>query len=104
MGGAADMRRTADLLDKVRENIIDAYLRHSSAGRDQVGAWMSAETWFTGQEAVDAGLADSVTSPVKVTACADLSRFGYRRPPLPPAPSPEQIAAHARRLQVAARL
>jgi len=84
VGRADDMRRTADLLDKVREQILDAYERKSDAGREQLGAWMAAETWFTGQEAVDAGLADSVTEPLRMAACADpaiLAKLGYKNVP-----------------------
>lgn len=84
MGRADDMRRMADLLDKVREQILNAYERKSKAGREQLGAWMAAETWFTGQEAVDAGLADSVTEPLRMAACADpevLTKLGYKNIP-----------------------
>jgi ATP-dependent Clp protease, protease subunit len=84
IGGAGEMRRTADLLDKVRGQILDAYGRKSKAGRDQLGAWMDAETWFTGPEAVEAGLADAVTEPMRVAACASpevLARLGYKKVP-----------------------
>ena len=90
-GKADDMRRTADLLDKVREQILDAYSCKSKAGRQRLAEWMSAETWFTGAEAVDAGLADSVTQPVQIAALADtaklMGRYHYQHAPRIEAPS-----------------
>jgi ATP-dependent Clp protease protease subunit len=69
-GGAAEMRHTADLLDKVKGQILDTYLRRAKLSRDELSAAMEAETWYTGQEAVDAGLADSIAEQVSVAAFA----------------------------------
>lgn len=101
MGGAADMRHTADLLDKVKGQILDAYMRKSSAGREQLSAWMDAETWFTGQEAVDAGLADEVGGAVDVANFAGLTdrlaRLGAKRTPkLPEADAASALAEQDR--------
>lgn len=59
-GNADELRTTADLLDKIDGSLIEDYVRVSGASAEQVKAWMDAETWFTAQEAVDAGLADRV--------------------------------------------
>lgn len=62
IGDARDMRSLADLLDKTSDNIASVYATRS--GRP-VAEWreiMLAETWYTDQEAVDAGLADEVLS------------------------------------------
>lgn len=61
-GPAAEMRKAADVLDKTSGNIASIY--QAKAGGD-VADWRAAmleETWYTGQEAVDAGLADAVTT------------------------------------------
>jgi ATP-dependent protease ClpP protease subunit len=88
LGGAEDMRRLADLLDKVKGQALDAYERHSKAGRQQLADWMAAETWFTGEEAVEAGLAHEATAPVALAALAGhgalMARLGYK-PPVTPA-------------------
>ena len=110
LGTADDMRRTADLLDKVRDQILDSYLRKSSLTREELGAMMDAETWMTGQEAVDAGFADEVSGPVTVAACAIPDGFQFKNLPKdkldamkPTGPTPEQKAAHAaRRARLAA--
>lgn len=67
-GGADDLRRTADLLDSVNATIRDTYVARSGATAEKVKAWMDAETWFTGPEAVAAGLADKVVADMKVAA------------------------------------
>lgn len=81
MGGAKDMRETADLLDKVRGQLIDTYARRTKGNPKAIGEQMDAETWFTGQEAVDAGYADSLTQQdLKVAAWADLGKR-FRKAP-----------------------
>jgi ATP-dependent protease ClpP protease subunit len=61
MGSPADMREYADLLDAVSNDIAGIY-----AGRagGKPAAWrtaMSATTWYSAQQAVDAKLVDRVT-------------------------------------------
>lgn len=70
VGDAMEMRRTAELLDRVREGIVTTYHDRTGSDRDRLLAWMEAETWFSADEAVSAGLADSVTEELKVAACA----------------------------------
>lgn len=64
-GNAATLRATADLLDKVSDNIADMYAER--AGED-AEYWRGKMTengedgvWYTGQEALDAGLVDEIT-------------------------------------------
>lgn len=49
-GDAEELRKYADILEKMQAQAIDAYSRHTSADRAQIAAWMNAETWFTGAE------------------------------------------------------
>ena len=61
MGGEAeDFRQMADLLDSLNDSIAEVYAARSGQSKVTVRAWMDAETWFTGQEAIDAGLADEL--------------------------------------------
>lgn len=110
MGDSEEMRRTAELLDKVREQILDAYKRKSSMSRKKLSEAMDAETWYTGAEAVAAGLADEATKPVSIAAFADLltvaAKLGAKHPPKLEK-TPEQIRAIAeteKRRQIAASL
>lgn len=79
IGNAVDMRQLADLLDQQSDNIAGIYADRSGK---PVADWrdaMRAESWYVGQEAVDAGLADTVQGgpePEPVKATWDLSIFG----------------------------
>lgn len=104
MGTADEMRHQAGLLEKIRDQIIDAYERHSRAGRDQLAAWMAEETWFTGQEAVEAGLAHETTAPIHAAALAQyapaMAKLQYRRTPK----LPDLWQETRERQEIAARL
>lgn len=61
IGSPADMREYADLLDAVSNDIAGIYADRAGG---KPAAWrsaMSATTWYSASEAVDAGLADRVT-------------------------------------------
>lgn len=73
-GDAAAMRKEADILDKLEKGIIDIYAARTGADRADLESWVGAETWFTGQEAVDAGFADSMT-PAKKKKAASSALF-----------------------------
>jgi hypothetical protein len=52
----------------VNGTIRETYAARAKASVAQVKDWMDAETWFTGPEAVAAGLADRVVADMKVAA------------------------------------
>ena len=74
VGDAEAMRKTADLLDKAAGTLIDTYSAKMGIDADEVTEVMTAETWYTGNEAFDAGMATAVQSdnfqaePFKVAA------------------------------------
>ncbi len=72
VGNAGDMREYADLLDQLSDNLATIYAARGGTAEQWRGA-MRAETWYTAQGAVDAGLADELA----------------QRPA-----SPEDVAAH----------
>ena len=71
MSDAAGMREQADLLDKIQTGIVNAYVAKSGQTPEQVQAWMDAETWFTAQEAKDAGFVDEITDAHQMAASAN---------------------------------
>jgi ATP-dependent protease ClpP protease subunit len=60
IGNAADMHAMGDLLDKVSDNIADIYMQQAGGTVEQWRTVMQAETWYTGAEALAAGLCDEV--------------------------------------------
>lgn len=90
IGNAADMIETAGLLDKISETIASLYAEKAGG---TITSWrdaMRAETWYTADEAVAAGLADEavqpVTDPKAATNQWDLSIFNYAGRDHAPAP------------------
>jgi ATP-dependent Clp endopeptidase proteolytic subunit ClpP len=76
IGNAADMRETADLLDKASDNLAGIYATHTGRPADDWRAAMQAETWYTAQEAVEAGLADRLAErPASDDALAVAAEF-----------------------------
>lgn len=67
-GDAAQMRKTADLLDKTRDGIVAAYRNKCGLTDDEIVAMMDAETWMTASEAKERGFADQIEAPVKLQA------------------------------------
>jgi ATP-dependent protease ClpP protease subunit len=75
MGDADDMRDMADALEKIGSGLLSTYMAKSGKDEKTVKKWMANDTWFTAQEALEAGLADEVTGAVKLAALGDLSRY-----------------------------
>lgn len=90
-GKADDLRSVADQIDRLNTNMATLYADSTGGDVDEWLAIMDAETWYTGDEAVKAGLYDRVDTPPaaaknKGAAAAaasadgrefDLSRFKY---------------------------
>lgn len=60
MGTADDMRAEADILDGLQETIQQIYVDRTGGDAKAIAKQVEAETWFKGQEAVDAGFADKL--------------------------------------------
>jgi ATP-dependent Clp protease protease subunit len=81
-GGADDMRREADVLDKVRENLARQYAGRKACklSLSEIEAAMAAETWYTAEEAKAAGLVDEVRGE-GAKAMAIPKRLGFKNAP-----------------------
>jgi ATP-dependent protease ClpP protease subunit len=60
MGGAEQLRKDADLLDKMEANIRTSYGR-SNLSAEELDAAMDAETYFTAEEALEKGFIDVIS-------------------------------------------
>lgn len=59
-GNSRDMREMAELLDKLAEDIAGFYAHRAGGTRAEWRERMTAETWYSAEEAIDAGLADDL--------------------------------------------
>lgn len=84
-GSAADLRSTADMMDKARDGILAAYRSKSGQSDEDIVAMMDAETWLTALEAQALGFCDVIEDPVRLSASTTaielLARF--KNPPEP---------------------
>jgi ATP-dependent protease ClpP protease subunit len=97
VGNAAAMREMADLLDRQSDNIASVYAEKAGGTVAEWRTRMTAETWYTADEAVAAGLADEVSSSTQTSPddnspknSWDLSVFAYAgrsEAPAPPVPA-----------------
>lgn len=94
IGNAMDMRTMADLLDKTSDNIAAIYAERAGGDAADWRTVMKAETWYSAEEAVAAGLADQVKASSKASDGEspedswDLSIYSYSGRNEAPAPTP----------------
>lgn len=90
-GNAADMAKMSETLDDVANNLAAVYARAAGGTPESWRESMKAETWYTADQAVAAGLADRTgAGAAALPAGLDLDQFA--------AAMPTQIAAQLRTL------
>ncbi|HWU46150.1 MAG TPA: head maturation protease, ClpP-related [Humibacter sp.] len=98
-GDAEDLRAEADNLDRVSMNLASMYAAKAGGTPEDWRSIMQAETWYSADEAVIAGLADRVdrnTDPQQEDDPFDLSAFAYQGRASAPKPPLKRIAAMRR--------
>jgi ATP-dependent protease ClpP protease subunit len=75
LGDAEDMRKYADLLDKVESNLVGAYQQKTGLPEAELHTLLAAETWLTGREAVEKGFANTLTEPLQMAASLTSKRL-----------------------------
>lgn len=78
MGTADTMRHTAEELDKIRDQLANAYQRKTGMDLEEIKRLMKQETLYNAQEALAAGFVDNIADAVPMTACFDLTQYGYK--------------------------
>lgn len=75
MGDADELLKTAELLEKIEDTILQTYVDRSKADADLLKDMMKSETWLTADEAIEHGLADQISDSEAVYGNYNLSRF-----------------------------
>jgi hypothetical protein len=75
MGEAKEIRKTANLLEKISNEIADIYIKKTNLPYDKVKEMMDEETWLNANEAFELGFIDSISDAIKVAAKYDVSKF-----------------------------
>lgn len=93
-GNSEDLLSTAALLEKIDGSLAADYAKKTGKSNAQIEDWMSAETWFTAEEAVAEGFAGRISEDPEETVdnAWDLSVFAHA-PKLKAAPAKKPDAA-----------
>jgi hypothetical protein len=68
MGDADDLRKEADVLDKLKSTLVNAYKRKTGMDADEISDMMNEETWLGAEEAVALGFADYIEDGMEAAA------------------------------------
>lgn len=98
-GNEQALRETADILSQLSDGVAGMYAEKAGGTTGEWRDVMRVETWYSAQEAVDAGLADRVdiapAADDKVTNAFDLSVFTHAgRSDAPPPTYPGRARVH----------
>ena len=63
LGDAEGLREQADVLDMIRDVLVDIYMRRFAGSEDELRAMLDEETWLTPARAAQLGLCDEVEFP-----------------------------------------
>jgi len=68
MGDADELRKEADILDKLKNTLVNAYVRKTGMEAEQIAQMMDDETWLNATEAVAFGFADAIEDGIEAAA------------------------------------
>lgn len=68
VGNAADLRKTAALLDSATSNLAKIYADRTKLSQTDIADMMAQETWLSASDAVDKGFATAITENLRMAA------------------------------------
>ena len=79
LGDSEEMRKAIQLLEEVKESIINAYQIKTGLSRERLSNMMDAETWINAQKALELGFCDEVLfQPERVEKAENSFTFSRR--------------------------
>ena len=75
-GNQADMEKAIEMLDEVKESIMNAYEIKTSLSRAKLSHLMDSETWMNANKAIELGFADDILKDSKKDA-ADILAYAF---------------------------
>lgn len=75
IGNSREMRKSADVLDSIRDSLVAAYIEKTGKSEASIVAMLSDETWMGADEAIQNGFADEQSVEPTIEASFDLSWF-----------------------------
>lgn len=74
-GESKDLRDGAELLDRIKESIIDIYMTKSKLTREEISDLMDKTTWMNPEEALENGFIDKVEDFSNLSNLTNISNF-----------------------------
>jgi len=74
-GEAKDLRKTAEIMDKMKANMANTYAGRTGIDVDTIVSLMDDETWMNAEEALDFGFIDEVSGEIELAANFDPTKF-----------------------------
>jgi len=74
-GDCEDMQKAIEMLNEVKESIINAYEIRTNLSRAKLSHLMSSETWMNAKKAIELGFADEILTDEKTVA--DVPAFAF---------------------------
>ena len=79
-GDAIELRKTAAILDIMKETIINAYVTKSHLSREEISALMDTTTYFSVDQAIEKGFAtEKIIFDIKNSEFSNLENFKIRQ-------------------------
>jgi ATP-dependent Clp protease, protease subunit len=78
-GNMHDLRKTADILDTVKESIVNAYATKTGRSRNKISQMMDDESWMSANVAVKEGFADGVLYQDEPFDITNMKEFSFNR-------------------------
>ena len=74
-GDSEDMQKAIEMLNEVKESIINAYEIRTNLSRAKLSHLMSSETWMNAKKAIELGFADEILTDEKTVT--DVPAFAF---------------------------
>ena len=74
-GDSNEFRKTASMMERMADQLVDAYEKRTGINRDKIKTMMDEETWMTADEAISLGFVDKKTEPSPTVQPLDVRAF-----------------------------
>ena len=76
-GDKSEMTKAIEMLDEVKESIVNAYEIKTGMSRAKISHLMDSETWMNANKAIELGFADDILEDKKKKCAADETAFSF---------------------------
>ena len=76
-GDKSEMTKAIEMLDEVKESIVNAYEIKTGMSRAKISHLMDSETWMNANKAIELGFADDILEDKKKKCAADYVAFSF---------------------------